>query len=91
MAPLERLDYDHSALTVRASRGGPGLAGILIAAGFALQFRGFEQLSGFGDVFLAHVVGEEAVMADAVEAGRQGVTEEAADELVRLEAHVLLA
>ena len=36
-------------------------------------------------------VGEEAVMADAVEAGRQDVEEEAADEFPGLEAHELLA
>ena len=41
-----------------------------------------QQLARLGEVRLALAVGEQAVVADAVEALRQHVDEEAADELV---------
>jgi len=48
-----------------------------------------EQLAGRCDVIGAEVFGEQAGMADAVEAARQDMDEEAADELVCCERHDL--
>ena len=44
-----------------------------------------EQLAAQCELLGAMAVGEEAVMADAMEAVRQGVQQKAADELVRVE------
>ena len=52
-------------------------ANILFARG-----RRSEQLARAGDVLCARAAGEQAVMADAVKAGRQDMDQEAADELV---------
>ena len=48
---------------------------------------GAEQFSCTGDVGGAIAVGEEAVVTDAVQAFRQDVDQEAADELVDVERH----
>jgi len=50
-----------------------------------------KQLSRAGDVVGADAAGEQAVMADAMESVRQHVDEKAADELVRIERHRLVA
>ena len=50
-----------------------------------------EQLPGACDIGLAAGAGEQAVMTDAVEALRQNVEQEAANELVRAERHGALA
>ena len=50
-----------------------------------------EQLAGSRDVVGAGAVGEQAVVADAVEAVRQHMDQEAADELVGCERHHLVA
>ena len=50
-----------------------------------------EQLAGARDIGGASGFGEQAVVADAVEAVRQHVNEEAADELVGCERHSLVA
>ena len=50
-----------------------------------------EQLTRSRDVVGARAAGEQAVVADAVEAVRQDVDQEAADELVGGECHDLLA
>ena len=55
------------------------------AQGWGALRRG-EQLAGALDVVRPNRAGEEAVMADAVEAARQHVQEKAADELVRRQA-----
>ena len=44
--------------------------------------RHVEQVAGVGDVVRAAAIGEEPVVADAVEAVGQDVDQEAADELV---------
>src|SRR6202022_2270637 len=49
------------------------------------------QVARSGDVVGAHTAGEQTVVADAVEAVRQDVDEEAADELAGGECHDLLA
>ena len=65
--------------------------GLLVGvAGLALRRRDAEQLTGAGEVFGAPAVGEDAVVADAVEAAGQNVDEKAADELVAGQPHDLL-
>jgi len=49
-----------------------------------------QQFAGASNVALAGRAGEQAVVADAMEAARQDMQEEAADELVRVERHDLL-
>src|SRR3954465_12373559 len=56
-----------------------------------LRGRHAEQLSGLRDVPLALGAGEQSIVADAMEALRQHVDQEAADELVRAERHRLEA
>ena len=75
---LEDLDDDHAAAAAWTSwlaliDGGRG--------GLAFRFCSGEQFAHAGDVVGASAFGEQAVVADAVEAGRQHVDEEAADEL----------
>ena len=60
-------------------------------AGLVLRWRDAEQLAGAGEVLGAPAIGEQAVVADAVEAAGQHVDEEAADELVAGQRHDLLA
>ena len=50
-----------------------------------------EQFAGAGDVVSALAAGEQAIVADAVEACGQDVDEKAADELVGGERHQLVA
>ena len=72
----------------RAGEGGLGLAVCLGGRRWAGLGRG-EQLSGALDVAGANRAGEQAVVADAVEAARQHVQEKAADELGGVERHGL--
>ena len=69
------------------------LAGIGVAGtgGIGTGLRNGEQFAGPGDVVGARAAGEQAVVADAVEAGRQHMDEEAADELVNGERHHLIS
>lgn len=46
-----------------------------------------QKLSDCGEPCTATAIGEEAIVADAMEPVRQAVDEEAADELVRIERH----
>ena len=93
MSGLEGLDDDHA-----PAAGGTGLCEalpllvILIGAGFGFVLLRLdaEQLSHPRQVLGAGAVGEEALMADAMETLRQDVEEEAADELVGIERHDLL-
>ena len=55
--------------------------------GFFQARRHREQLAGACDIGRAVAIGEQSVVADAVEAVRQDVDEKAADELVRAERH----
>ena len=80
----EHLDDDHAPAAAWAAR----LAGITAAAaGSAFRFCNGEQLTRPRHVVGAGASGEQAVVADAMEAFRQHVEEEAADELVGGERH----
>ena len=68
-----------------ASGCGLGYLGLLWAGGTA------SKLAGARDVGGAVAIGEQPVVADAMEALRQDVHQEAADELVRGERHRLVA
>src|SRR5665647_2925763 len=58
--------------------------------GIALRLWCVEQFAGARDVANPSAAGEEAVVADAMEAGRQYMDQEAADELAGGERHGLL-
>ena len=74
---------DHGAAAARAALGGALLDGILGPVWRAVPGRRrVEQPAAERELGGAVAVGEEAVVADAVEAVRQGVQQEAADELV---------
>ena len=61
--------------------------GALVSLGWG---RRGEQFACAGDVVNADAAGEQAVMANAVKAGRQDMNEEATDELVGREPRDLL-
>src|SRR5205814_5689416 len=83
----EDLDDDHATAAAWTSR----LAGIDGGnGGLALRFCHGEQLTRAGDVVGARATGEQAVVTDAVEALRQDVDQESADELAGGECHDLL-
>src|SRR6266849_1047995 len=91
-AALEYLDDDHAAAAARTrvrerlvGLGAVGIAGLGLCRGHV------EQAARPGDVVGARGAGEQAVVTDAVEALRQDVDEEAADELAGGECHDLLA
>src|ERR1700757_5270921 len=85
---LEDLDDDHATAAAWASR----LAAIDDGTGgLPLRFLKGKQLTGACDVVGARAFGEQAVVADAVEAFGQHVDEEAADELVGGECHALVS
>ncbi len=84
LAAAEDLDDPHwsaaaGAWLAQGERDGFG-TGLL----FWLRRFGTEQTPGSGDVFLAARVGEQAVVADAVEPVRQDMEQEAANELAGL-------
>src|SRR6266403_5656333 len=58
---------------------------------FALRLWRSEQFAGARDVVGAGGLGQQAVVADAVEALRQDVNEESADELVCGKCHLLVS
>src|SRR6185312_14846728 len=70
-------------------------AGAAMGWGWCVRFVGrwrgwrVEQLAAERQLVGAVTVGEEAVVTDAMEAVRQGVQQEAADELIDAEAHDL--
>ena len=84
-AALEGLDDDHATAATRTG----WLVGIgRISLGrFALELLGCEQFAGERDVVGAGGLGQQAVVADAVEAARQDMDQEAADELVDCQRH----
>src|SRR6267378_6976480 len=87
-AALEDLDDDHATAAAWTRR----LAVIEDGTGgFALGFWNGEQLLRAGDVVGARAFGEQAVVADAVQALWQHVDEEATDELVCGECHALIS
>ena len=83
---LEDLDDDHAATTAGTTR----LAGIDSGTGrLALRLRSGEQLTRVGDVVGARAFGEQAIVADGMQAFWQDVDEEAADELIDGDRHHL--
>ncbi len=62
-----------------------------IAAGFLIgrSVADSKELTAKGDFIVASAIGEEAIMADAMEAVRQGVQEKATNELIGIERHHL--
>src|SRR5436190_18408384 len=84
----EDLDDDHATAAAWTSR----LAGIDGGSGgLALRFCSGEQLTRARDVVSANAFGEQAIVADAVQALGQHVDEEATDELVGGERHALVS
>src|SRR6476659_8494150 len=84
---LEDLDDDHATAAAWTS----WFAGIGGGGGPAFRFCNGEQFTRMYDVVGASAFGEQAVVADAVEALRQHVDEEAANELVGGERHALVS
>ncbi len=62
-----------------------------IAAGFLISrsVADSKELTAKGDFIVASAIGEEAIMADAMEAVRQGVQEKATNELTGIKRHHL--
>jgi hypothetical protein len=85
---LEDLDDDHATAAAWTARLGLIDGG---SGGLAFRFCNGEQFTRSGDVVGARAAGEQAVVADAVEAVRQDVDQEAADELGGSKCHDLLA
>ena len=84
----EDLDDDHATAAAWTIR----LAGIDSGSGrLAVRFCSGEQLTRACDVVGARAFGEQAVVADAVQAFWQHVDEEAADELVCAERHAFVS
>ena len=92
-ATLEGLDDGHAAAAAWARIGESGRfsenMGICLV-GLSLRGRRVEQLPCSGEVYATVSSGEEAVVADAMEAPRQDVDEETADELIGRKGHDLL-
>src|SRR5208282_1187518 len=87
---FEGFDDDHPAAATGASarwRRGFGLAVRLGARAHGRGLGRGKRLAGARDVAGSNRAGEEAVVADAVEAARQDVQEKAADELGGVERH----
>src|SRR6185437_5300265 len=84
----EHLNDDHAAAATWATR----LLGIDGGSGrLAVGFGDGEQLTGACDIGGASAFGEQAVVADAMQAFWQHVDEEAADELEGSERHLLVS
>src|SRR3979490_107152 len=93
-AACENLDSDHASTAARTGmRGGWRLVGIDgIRIGIVVLGYGHgEQLAGTCDVVGAGRSGEQAVVADAMEALGEDVDQEAADELIGGERHPLVS
>src|SRR6266496_4182784 len=90
-AALEDLDDDHATAAAWARAREGRLVAIITIGSIALGLLATEQLAGACDVVGAGGLGEQAVVADAVQALGQDVDEEAADELVSCECHHLVA
>src|SRR5690242_6940004 len=85
---LEDLDDDHVTAAARTGR----LAGVDSgSAGLGFRCCSGEQFPRAGDVGRASTFGEQAVVADAMQAFWQHMDEEAADELVCCERHALVS
>ena len=91
-AGLEGLDDEHAAAAARARvcerLCGIGLARLLsFCRSIGRRWVQIQELTHVLDRFGAIAAGEQAVVADAVEALGQNVDEEAADELIDVERH----
>jgi hypothetical protein len=84
-AAFEGLDDDHATAAARTRR--LVMIGIKRIGGFAFGLLGCEQFTGERDVGGAGGLGQKTVVANAVEAARQDVDQEAADELVCCQRH----
>jgi hypothetical protein len=91
----EGLDDGHRRTTVPAGEGRgffvPVVSSACFVVALCLDRLGVEQGSGAGEVVVASSIDEEPAVADPMEAFRQDVLEEAADELVGGERHGLPA
>ena len=85
---LEDLDDDHVTATAW-TKGLTGIGGGGGGQGF--RFCNGKQLTGTSDVVAASAFGEQAVVANAMQAFWQHVDEEAANELVGGERHLLVS
>src|SRR6516162_6147100 len=91
-AGRKSLNDDHAAATARTRmRGGRRLAGTAGVVSFVLRFCRGEQLARSREVFRAGRLGQKPVVTNAMEALRQDVDEEAADELTCCERHNFVA
>src|SRR6185436_138229 len=93
-AACEHLDDDHATAAARARAGQHARlvrAGCFLLLGLDDARSSAEQLASTCDALGAIGVGEEPIVADTVEALRQDVDQEAADELVRRQRHRLPA
>ena len=93
-ASVEALDDDHAAAAAGAGSAS-AVCGSLALVLMALMastgmYRRREQFAGAGDVLGTFAAGEQAIVADAVEACGQHVDQEAADELVRVASVITL-
>src|SRR5271165_6880328 len=87
---LERFDDDHPAATTWASAGRRTVFALAVGLGVRVLGRDLgrgERLADALDVAGSDRAGEQAVMADAVEAAGQHVQEKTADELGGVERH----
>ncbi len=92
LSGLEGLDDDHGSAAVWAGLGEGRRFGVIGAVGVVgLGGRHGEQFAGTGDVAGAAAVGEQTVVADAVEALGQDVDKKASDELRYRQGHGLIS
>ena len=93
-AGCEHLDHDHAGAATRAWAGRQAWRirrDIRLLLWVGGRLGGIEERAGRRDVVGAVGVGEEPVVADAVEASGQHVQQKAPDELVRVKPHRLPA
>ena len=86
--PLEDLDDDHAAAAAGAWRAELGRRGGVLDLSAR---RRIEQCASAGDIVFAAGAGEEAIVTDAMEALRQNVEQDAANEFVGADRHGALA
>jgi hypothetical protein len=81
----ENFDDEYASAATRTRTQGRRVGRRDVFGGRGVRLRSWhvEQLTGSRDVLPALRAGEQAIVADAVEARRQHVDEEAADELLR--------
>jgi len=94
LSTREGLDHEHRCAALSAQEGGLGATVIGAARGRVCvrrRRRLMEQHAGGGDIVFAVRVGEDAVVADAMEAGGQDMQQEAAHELCGGQGHGFLA